>query len=89
MDAAEKDCAPTYPLTFVLKVIMRQEAAPGANRRALTLALSEVPLENWSEKTSAAGRYVSYTVFVTVPDHELFLRVHELASKVDGVRYVL
>ena len=81
----------SFPLTFVMKVIMQAESLPGENRGKLAAVFDSLSLASsgWTEKASEAGRYVSYSVMLTAGDRERFLLVHEKVSKVSGVRYVL
>jgi len=81
----------TFPLSFAMKIIMRAESQAGENRAMLASAFEGLAVrhENWSEKASGAGRYVSYSVLVTAENREEFLLVHEKIAKVPGVRYVL
>ncbi len=81
----------TFPISFAMKIIMQAESREGENRSRLVSVLDGLAVRhaNWSEKTSGAGRYVSYSVLVTAENREEFLLVHEKIAKVPGVRYVL
>lgn len=65
-----------FPLTFIMKVIMQAEKAPGGNRALIEAVLSDmaVACDAWKEKASGAGRFV---------------RIHEQVAGIPGVRYLL
>ena len=80
-----------FPLTFIMKVIMQAETAPGGNRALIEAVLSDtaVACDAWKEKASGAGRFVSYSVSLTVQDRTQFVRIHERVAGIPGVRFVL
>ena len=88
MDSHE---ALSFPLTFILKIIMEAEAVPGGNREKIDAVFRDLGLsaEDRGRKESGAGRFTSYSVSVTVEDRPQFLLLHEKIAAVPGVRYVL
>ena len=81
----------TFPVSFVMKIIMNAESSPGDNRRRLEAVFNDmgIPADGWGFKTSGQGRFASYSVSVTVRDRPEFELLHARIAGVGGVRYVL
>jgi putative lipoic acid-binding regulatory protein len=81
----------SFPLTFLMKIIMHAETVPGENRRRIEAVFNDLglPHTDWRQKESGAGKYTSYSVNLTADSREVFYHVHEKLAKVPGVRYVI
>ena len=77
-----------FPTTFNLKVIMETNETIGANERLLmnTLAASGVTFMSMDSKSSSRGKYVSYTIHITVGSREAFDTMYEKLTELPGVK---
>ena len=80
-----------YPVKFDLKAIIDASIKAEDSISALEMKLNEfkVPFENWRQKSSSGGKYISYTVSVEIQSHKQLEDLYTELKTVPGLKFAL
>lgn len=80
-----------FPVTFDLKVIMEVAIHKNGSRKYLESILEkcQVPHSGWSEKFSSAGKYISYSVKITLQSQLIMDKLYSLLKEEPAVKFAV
>ena len=76
---------------FNLKVIMDNSISDTENRQNIENLLKnlKIPHSNWENKLSGKGKYISFTIRVTIYSQELMHELYDNLKNVPGVKIAI
>jgi len=80
-----------FPVQYTLKVVFQVTGPEDRHESGLIAVLTElsVPFGTISRRNSGAGRYISYSVPVTVAGREVYDRLYQRIKGLEGVKFAL
>lgn len=80
-----------FPVQYTLKAVFQVTGPGDRHESGLIAVLTElsVPFGNISRRNSGAGRYISYSVPVTVKDRDVYERLYQRIKGLEGVKFAL
>jgi putative lipoic acid-binding regulatory protein len=80
-----------YPVQFDLKAIIDAGIAEEESIASLEVVLkkNKVPFENWRQKSSSGGKYISYTVSVEIKSQKQLEKVYKELKTIPGLKFAL
>lgn len=80
-----------YPVKFDLKAIIDAKIKAEESIASLEKVFKKhkVPFENWRQKSSSGGKYISYTVSVEIFSQSQLEKVYADLKKVKGLKFAL
>lgn len=80
-----------YPVSFNLKVFMDATISDKENKNALAKRLYEleIPFSHWEKRLSNKGKYVCFTVSVTVNNEGKFKDLYTELRKIPGIKLAI
>jgi len=80
-----------YPVKFDLKAIIDASIKATESIASLEKVLNKhkVSFENWRQKSSSGGKYISYTVSVDIESQKMLEDVYKDLKKVPGLKFAL
>lgn len=80
-----------YPVKFDLKAIIEAKIKPEDSIEAIENMLKEfsVPYENWRQKPSSGGKYISYTVSVEIGSQNQLEELYKALKSIPGLKFAL
>jgi putative lipoic acid-binding regulatory protein len=81
----------TFPVSFDLKVFMDATIPDDQNKAALAerLYYLEIPFSHWEKRLSSKGKYVCFTVSVTVNDDKKFKTLYDELQSIPGIKLAI
>jgi putative lipoic acid-binding regulatory protein len=80
-----------FPVTYDLKVFMDATVPDKINKNNLARVLYEleVPFSHWNKRLSSEGKYISFSVSITVNNKTIFTRLYKELKELPGVKYAI
>ena len=80
-----------FPVKYNLKVILDATIPDHQNRDELVKALEELKVshENWKDKLSKNGRYISFTIHVEIVSREQLYALYNRLKDIPGVKFAV
>jgi putative lipoic acid-binding regulatory protein len=80
-----------FPVTFDLKVFMDATIPDQDNKNNLARLLyeMEVPFSHWSRNLSSKGKYICFSVSVTIDNKTMFESLYKELKALPGVKYAI
>jgi putative lipoic acid-binding regulatory protein len=80
-----------YPVKFDLKAIIDASIKSEESIASLENIFKKhaVPFSNWRQKESSGGKYISYTVNVTVESQQVLENVYAALKMIKGLKFAI
>ncbi len=80
-----------FPQSFTIKLIVENVLTDKENKKNIeAILMSEnIQGENWSYKLSKEGKYVSYSIAVTVVDQNQMSRLYDKIKDLPYIKYAI
>ena len=80
-----------YPVKFDLKAIIDAsiKAEDSIASMEVVLDSNKVAFENWRQKSSSGGKYISYTVSVKIENQDQLEKLYKELKTVQGLKFAL
>lgn len=80
-----------YPVKFDLKAIIDAGIKEDESIASIEAVLknNKVPFENWRQKSSSGGKYISYTVSVEIESQAQLEKLYKELKSVPGLKFAL
>jgi len=82
---------PEFPLTFDLKVILENYYSEEQMQAHLRLIFSRLGIPNaeWRSRLSTGGKYISFTIEITLKDETIMKNLYSVLKTLPGVKLAL
>lgn len=80
-----------FPVSYDLKVFMDATIPDDKNKNEVASRLYhlEIPFSHWAKRLSSKGKYVCFTVSVTVNDDDTFKKLYRELRSIPGLRLAI
>jgi len=80
-----------FPVSFDLKVFMDATIPDETNKSELAGRLFhlEIPFSHWEKRLSSGGKYICFTVSVTVDDEPTFKKLYNELKTIPGIKLAI
>ncbi len=91
MNKLTQDDALEFPVQYTLKVVFQVAGTGDRHESGLTAVLTElaIPFGRMSRRNSGAGRYISYSLPVTVRDRMQYEKLYQRIRGLEGVKFAI